>query len=258
MTAVLSALLGLAEEAIIIGGIVFLRVGAMMAVLPAFGERSVPARVRLVLALAFSAITAPAVAPDVATILAGGVGYLSVFSSEIIVGLLLGLAIRLFVLALQTAGAIAAQATSLAQIFGNIIVDPQPAMAHVMIIAGLAIAVILGFHVKVVEYLVLSYDLFGVGHIPASEDVMMWGVGQIGRMFELAFVLSAPFVIVSLLYNLSLGVINRAMPQLMVAFVGAPAITLGALVLLAIILPFLLAAWIAAMDGFFADPFGGF
>jgi len=258
MTEMLAEILGLAEEAILLGAIVFLRVGAMMAILPAFGERSVPERVRLALALAFTAIVAPAVSPEVTRALAEGMPPLAILGSEILVGLLLGLAIRLFVLALQTAGAIAAQATSLAQIFGNIIVDPQPAMAHVMILAGLAIAVILGLHVKVAEFVVLSYAMFPVGRLPGAPDVMGWGVGQTGRMFALAFTLASPFVIVSLLYNLALGVINRAMPQLMVAFVGAPAITLGALALLAIALPFLLTAWIAAMDGFFADPFGGF
>lgn len=258
MTLLLAELMGFAEEALVLGGLVFLRVGAMMAVLPAFGERTVPERIRLVLALAFTAIVAPAVAPALAVARDEGTTWLAFLGSEVLIGLLLGMAIRLFVLALQTAGAIAAQATSLAQIFGNIIVDPQPAMAHVMIVAGLALAVMLGLHVKVVEFVVLSYQLFPAGALPRAEHVMGWGVGQIGRMFSLAFILAAPFVIVSLLYNLALGVINRAMPQLMVAFVGAPAITMGALVLLAISLPFLLAAWIASMDGFFADPFGAF
>ncbi|MDJ1008267.1 MAG: flagellar biosynthetic protein FliR [Paracoccaceae bacterium] len=250
--------MGLAETALVLFAVVFLRVGAAMAILPAFGERSVPERIRLVLALGFTAIVAPAVAPTLGPVLEGSPGYLALLGGEIVVGLLLGLAIRLFVLALQTAGAIAAQSTSLAQIFGNVIVDPQPAMAHVMIIAGLAIAVILGLHVKVVEFLVLSYRLFPAGDLPGADDLMRWGVGHVAQMFGLAFTLAAPFVIVSLLYNLSLGVINRAMPQLMVALVGAPAITLGALVLLAIALPFLLATWVAAMDGFFADPFGAF
>ena len=163
MTELLAGIMGFAEEAVLQGAIVFLRVGAMMAVLPAFGERSVPGRVRLALALAFTGIVAPAVAPETANALAEGLRPLAILGSEVLVGLLLGLAIRLFVLALQTAGSIAAQATSLAQIFGNVIVDPQPAMAHVMIVAGLAIAVMLGLHVKVVEFVVLSSAGF-LGH----------------------------------------------------------------------------------------------
>jgi flagellar biosynthetic protein FliR len=46
------------------------------------------------------------------------------------------------------------------------------------------------------------------------------------------------------------------MPQLMVAFVGAPVITLGGLVLLALSAPLMLGAWLRALDGFLAMPFG--
>lgn len=256
MTGVIASLLDVAEEAVLIGAIVFLRVGAMMAVLPAFGERNVPERIRLVLALAFTLVTAPGAAPPVRLALDADVGPLAILGSEVLAGLVLGLAIRLFVLSLQTAGAIAAQATSLAQIFGNVIVDPQPALSNVMVIAGLALAVLLGLHIKVVEYVLLSYELFRPGQIPNADDLMVWGTAHISQMFTLAFVLAAPFVVVSLLYNLALGAINRAMPQLMVAFVGAPAITMASLLLLAVSLPFLLGAWITAMDGFFDAPFG--
>jgi flagellar biosynthetic protein FliR len=76
----------------------------------------------------------------------------------------------------------------------------------------------------------------------------------VARAFALAFSLAAPFVVASFLYNLALGAINRAMPQLMVAFVGAPVITAGGLVLLALALPALLGVWLAAFDEFLARP----
>ena len=38
---------------------------------------------------------------------------------------------------------------------------------------------------------------------------------QIAHSFGLAFALATPFVIASLIYNLALGVINRAMPRKM-------------------------------------------
>ncbi len=227
----------------------------MMAVLPAFGERSIPERIRLVVALAFTLAIAP-----IAPFAWSGTTderpqLIAILGSEITAGLLLGLAIRFFVLALQTTGAIAAQATSLAQIFGNVVVDPQPALGNVMVLAGLTLAVVLGLHVKVVGYVLLSYELFPSGVMPLAVDVAEWGMSHTAKMFELAFILSAPFILVSLLYNLALGAINRAMPQLMVAFVGAPAITLVALTLLFIAVPVLLSVWSAAMDAFLAGPF---
>ena len=62
MNAVLAEVLALGQGGLMVAGIVFLRVGAAMALLPAFGERSIPERIRLVLALAFTAIVFPAVA----------------------------------------------------------------------------------------------------------------------------------------------------------------------------------------------------
>lgn len=254
MIALVGDLLGLAQSALSTGFAVFLRVGAAMALLPAFGERSVPARVRLGLALAFTAIVGPAVAPALSPVLLGGWPGPAVFMGEVMAGLMLGIGLRLFVLALQTAGAMAAQATSLAQLFGGAAVDPQPAISHLMVVSGLALAVMLGLHVKIAQLFVLSYELMPPGMVPHPAETAGWGTGQIARAFGLAFALAAPFLIGSLIYNLALGVINRAMPQLMVAFVGAPAITAGALILLFLTLPLMLSVWLSALDGFLADP----
>jgi flagellar biosynthetic protein FliR len=72
----------------------------------------------------------------------------------------------------------------------------------------------------------------------------------------LAFTLAAPFVIVSVLYNLTLGIINRAMPQMMVVFVGAPVITLGGLLMLFLLAPGMLNLWMRALEHFVSNPFG--
>ena len=251
MIPALTALTGIAEAALTLGMVVFLRVGAAMAMMPAFGERSVPMRVRLALGLAFTLITAPAVLDRIPD-LAPGIW----LAGEVVIGLALGAVLRLFVIALQLAGAMAAQTVSLAQIFGGEAADPQPAIGHTMVISGLALAVILGLHVKLVAFLVLSYDLLPAGQLPLPSDLMEWGVTRVARAFALGFALAMPFVITSLLYNLTLGVINRALPQLMVAFGGAPAITLGGLALLALSIPLILQVWIQAMDAFLLDPAG--
>lgn len=240
---------GLGAEALLPLALVFLRVGAMMALLPAFGEHSVPQRVRLVLTVAFTAVTAPAVwdqlppRPEIAALLA-----------EAAAGLLLGAGLRLLVMALQMAGTMIAQATSLAQIFGGM-GEPQPAVGHLLVAAGLALAVMAGLHVRVAELLILSYSVFPPGTLPAAADVARWGVAGTGHAFALAFTLAAPFTIAALLYNLALGFINRAMPTLMVSFVGAPALSAGGLVLLALAAPMLLSVWQDALIGFLSNPF---
>lgn len=249
----LATLLGAAQIWLWHGFAVFLRVGAFVALMPAFGERTVPMRVKLVVMLAFVLVVAPAVPLPKSPVDLDGLTILIL--TETLAGLLLGVGIRMFVLALQTAGSIAAQSTSLSQILGGAAADPLPAMGYILIIAGLALAVLTGLHIKAAQLLILSYDMLPMAQFPAGAILSEWGVGQVRQAFSLAFTLAAPFVILSVVYNIALGAINKAMPQLMVAFVGAPVITAGGLFLLAIASPLMLEMWITALDGFLSTPF---
>ena len=228
----------------------FLRVGAVMALLPAFGEQSVPARVRLVLALAFTAVTAPAVAGHHV-----GDAVLVPALAEVLCGLLVGLSLRLMVLALQTAGAIAAQSASLSQLFATAGAEPQPAAGTLFTLAALALAAQAGLHVRAAELIIFSYDLLPAGQIPDAAEVARWGTERGARALSLALSLAAPFVIASVLWNVALGVLNRAMPQLMVSFIGAPALSLGALAMLALATPVLLPVWLDAFHATLRNPF---
>lgn len=252
----MAALLQISQDVLWLHAIVFFRVGPVIGLFPGFGESSVPVRVKLMLALAFTAIVAPAAAPalDIGAVSELDPGW--TILTETLTGLLIGIGLRMFLLALQTAGSMAAQATSLSQILGAAGTTPLPAMGHVLTMGGIALAMILHLHVHVAEMVISTYGLFPVGALPAASEVSEWGVAQVAGAFSLAFSLAAPFVLISVLYNLTLGIINRAMPQMMVVFVGAPVITAGGLVLLFLLAPVMLSVWSLALQEFIANPFG--
>lgn len=256
MTTALAELFGLTPQFFQPVFLVFLRIGAVMALMPAFGEMMVPVRVRLAATLAFTMVVAPAVMPELQPSAIPDQPILILGLAEIITGLALGLSLRLILMALQVAATISAQSTSLSQLLGGASVDPQPAIGFVLLLAALALAAELGLHVQVSMMFIMSYELISPGDPIASGDLARWVVDAVSAAFSFAFTLAAPFVAVSLLYNLALGVINRAMPQLMVAFVGAPAITLGALVLLALTAPLMLWIWIEHFSARIQSPFG--
>lgn len=231
---------------------VFLRVGACFFVLPGLGEQMIPQRVRLGAALAMSVLLTPMLQPQIA--IAGVMPPLEAFFTEALIGLSLGFALRFLVYALQTAGTIAAQATSLSQILGDASPDPIPALGVILSLAGIALIVLTGLHIHMVGAFLQSYEVFPFGQVPGPPDLAEWSIARVGASFSLAFSLSAPFLIASLLYNVALGVINKAMPQLMVAFVGAPAITWGAIALLMVAMPAMLTAWSAAVHATLANP----
>ncbi|MEJ6396365.1 flagellar biosynthetic protein FliR [Yoonia sp. 208BN28-4] len=237
--------------------VVFIRTGAIVSVAPLFGEQSIPVRVKLGVAIAFTLIATPAVAPNVSLNDINLPNAVQFLAPEILTGLFFGIVLRFFVFSLQIAGSMAAQATSLAQIFGGSAgVDPQPAIGHLLVIAGLALAAIMGLHTLLAAYIINSYAIVPVGILIASETVISLGVAEVGRVFALGFCLAAPFLVASLIYNVTLGIINKAMPQLMVSFVGAPAITAGAMLLLVLSAPLMLATWFEALSFFLASPFG--
>jgi flagellar biosynthetic protein FliR len=236
---------------------VFLRVGALVFVAPGFGESYVPTRIKLAISVSFTLIVFPAVEGVASPVPSGFWGVAKLAMPEVLSGLLFGLGLRFFVFSLQIAGSIAGQSTSLAQLFGGANgADAQAAIGHVLVAAGLAMAALMGLHVLFARYILQSYQMVPIGILIPSQTMVSLGVSEVARAFSLGFQLSAPFLIASLIYNVTLGVINRAMPQLMVSFVGAPAITAGAILLLSLGGPLLISIWYQAFYVFVEMPFG--
>lgn len=234
--------------------LVFVRVGAVVALLPGIGEQFIPARIKLVLAFAFALVVWPMIAPGFTTP-APDRPLFAMLLIEAGIGLTLGLSIRLMVFALQLAGSIAAQSTALAQIFGaGVAPDPMPAIGAILMMAGITLAVASGLHVKAAIAIARSYEILPMGLPVPASDVAAWGTARVARAFGLGFSLAAPFVIASFAYNLALGAINRAMPQLMVSFIGAPAITAASLLILMMAAPVILHFWTASLGQILADP----
>lgn len=236
--------------------LVFVRVGAVMALLPGFGEQAIPARVRLALTAAFAIVVWPMLAEDLLAVDAER-SFILLMIIEAVIGLMIGIAIRLMVIALQFAGSIAAQSTALAQIFGaGVAPDPMPAIGNILMMAGLTLAVVANLHVKAALAMAGSYEILPIGAALPADDIATWGVARVAQAFALGFSLAAPFVIAAFAYNLALGAINRAMPQLMVAFIGAPAITAGGILILMMAAPVILMFWSGRLDIVLSDPLG--
>jgi flagellar biosynthetic protein FliR len=244
MNAPLAELVDWAAGQFWVGFAVFLRVGAMMALLPAFGEQAVPARVKIAVTLAATLVVAPALAPAIGPMPASSAALGGILIAEVTTGLLFGLLLRLSVMALATAGALIAQGLSLAQMFGaGPAAEPVPVFSHLLVGAGLALAAALGLHVQAVGYILGSYTPVPFAAGLTGEIALAEAVRGIAACFGTALGLAAPFLIATLVYNLAIGAINRAMPQLMVTFIGAPLLTAGGLALLCIAAPAGLMHW---------------
>jgi flagellar biosynthetic protein FliR len=183
-------------------------------------------------------------APQVPT----GVPLVVLLFGEAFAGFALGFLTRLTLFILSMVGAIVAQSLSLSQIFGaGISEDSNTTISTVLTIAGATLFVTTGLHVLTIELFVETYRLFPAGTVfadNATGRVAEHLIEVSGGAIAFSVSLALPFLLMNLAYNVLLGVLNRAMPQLMVTFVGMPAITLTGLVLLTIGIGGVLTLWL--------------
>lgn len=246
MTASLSSLLTLHVYTYLL---VLCRVGGVFFLMPGFGESFIPARVRLVAALTVSLVlTPPQIGAVVAVpppgLLAAQVG------AEMLIGLAIGVWLRLFLYALFIAGAVIAQQLALNHIFNGVAENiGTSALSNLLVLTGINLFFALNLHGSTLMALAENlHDLpLGIGTVPVELFAGRM-LEAVQSTFSAGIQLALPFLVVGTLLYAALGFINRAMPQLMVFFVAAPAITATGLVLFLIALPMILAHWASGFD----------
>lgn len=257
MAAVLGPDVAMIEALVLLHAGVFARVAAALAVMPGVGERVIPPRVKLGLAIGITLILSPLVREVAGTPPSTPLGLAAILAAEAAAGLVIGFAFRFLVIALQIAGAAAAQSVGIAQLLGGVTAESEPSIATFLMLGGIALAMAVGLHVSVVAALAELYALLPFGLAPAGAELADWGVARVGGTFALGVSLALPFVAVGFAYNLALGALSRAMPQLLVALVGAPLLVGLGLSVLWLALPELFARWAEALAPVFDAPLGG-
>ena len=258
METALAAIFNATEGAVFIAAGVFARVGAALFLVPGLGERSISIRVRLAVALVITALLSPMMAPLVPLSPTTPVALARMLLAEAACGLVIGFSFRLLVFALQTAGMVAAQHISIAQMFGTgVAPQPEPTIATLLSMGGIVLMMMAGLHVHLVASLAGLYNVFPFGEFPLGPDLATWVTERMSETFALGVTLAAPFVAVGFAYNIALGALNRAMPQLLVALVGIPFIVWLGMVILYHVMPALYDRWDESLQRILLDPLGG-
>lgn len=209
--------------------------------MPGIGEQVVPVRARalLLVALAIALASAGFLPPPPVNDIPG---LFSLILTETVIGFSLGAMLRLSIWMLTIAGTVIAQSIGLAQFLGIALEhEAQTVTANLLSMAGAAVLLSANFHVEILASIARLY-----GDIPMGAASMLNGpmlIQGFYSAFSFALLLAWPFVAFNLLYNICLGFINKALPSLMVAFVGAPFMVGAGVALLALSAAGLLIAW---------------
>ncbi len=212
--------------------LVFVRVTAILWLLPLFQSRSVSVTYKAGLALIIAFLLFPSVsAPDLR-----GDGYLMLLAvgQEMLIGLSIGFFVRVLFAMVSAAGEVISMQSGLS--FARSMDSSQ--MASVTVIEQfqslLAMMIFLGIdgHHTVIKGISTSLRQVPPGSIVVRPELFQYLVGSVNGLFSASLRICAPVVATLFLTDLALGILARLIPQVNVFIEGASIkilITLGLL-----------------------------
>lgn len=218
------------------------RILGLVATAPLFGNVSVPARVKIGLAILIGMMIAPAL-PAGPALDPFSLSGLMILMQQMVIGLSMGFAMRIVFAAIEMAGEITGLTMGLG--FATFF-DPQSqgrssAIAQFLSLLMLMLYLAANFHLILISTLVDSFSTMPIsaGGLGSAgfQHMASWG----GRIFSAGVQLSLPIVAALLINNIALGILTRAAPQLNIFGIGFP-IALGVgFIMIAITIPYMAA-----------------
>ena len=201
--------------------LVFVRVTAVLVLAPGFGNRAVPAAVKIALGAALALVLLPVVsaAQPVVDLQMGGLVLLAL--KELAAGLLMGFVTGLVFEGVALAGDLMGfdLGLSLAQLY-----DPETGTANNVISRMLSLTALMVFfaidgHHFILESIYASYRAVPLGAFHVNGALSATLITLAGMTVVVGVKLAAPVLVTSFLLNIGLAVLARVAPQINVLFV---------------------------------------
>lgn len=230
--------------------LLFARLGAMIMLLPGFGEPAVPGQVRLGLALVLAMMLSPVLAERMPAPADTALGMAFQVGGETLVGLMFGAAARMLVSALATAGQIAGleAGLSFAQTADPTMAASGQLLAVFLAVLGVALIFATGLDHMFIAGLAGSYDVIAPGATISTGDAAQLAVDAASASFRVGFQMVTPLIAAGLIFRVGLGVLSRLIPQIQVFFIALPLQVMGGLVVLALGLSTGMLIWLDSLD----------
>lgn len=202
--------------------LVLTRVSGLTMTAPIFGSKDVPARVRVLLALALALLIMPS-QWNVAVAYPGTtLNYLVFIGSELVVGTCLGLGIMILFYGMELSGEIIGYVGGLmmAEAYDPSLDTSTPIISRLLFLVSMSIFVCIGGHRLVMAGLLDTFQTIPPGSGMFGQSITDAFVTLITQSFSLGIRAAMPATIALLLATLVLGLISRTVPQLNVLVLG--------------------------------------
>lgn len=224
------------------------RILALVASAPVLGNEGLPARMKISLAVLITLVVAPTLGP-LPELDPGSGAALIILAQQVLIGLAMGLAMRIVFAAADIAGELIGLQMGLG--FATFF-DPQNANQSPVVSQFLGLLVILAFlsvngHLLMISVLADSFKTLPISAWPGTVTLMtlvQWG----GRIFLAGVLLALPVIAALLIANVALGILTRAAPQLNIFAVGFPVTLAIGFLALMLSLTYMAPSWLRLME----------
>jgi len=215
------------------------RILGLIAAAPLLGSASIPARVRIGLAVGITLLLMPQVkVPDIAPWSGQGVG---VLVTQFLIGSLMGFAIQIAFAVVDFAGEIAGLQMGLgfASFFDPLSASDVPVVAQFLGMVATLLFLSLNGHLLLLSALASSFETIPITAPHLHAGILLSLVESGEQIFLSGFMLALPIIGALLIINLALGVLTRTAPQLNLFSVGFPLTLLAGIATMALVMPYL-------------------
>jgi len=228
------------------------RILGLLAAAPVFNSVAMPKRIRLAFGIVVTLALLP-VLPPMPAIPAGSWVGLAILTQQMLIGILLGLTLRIAFAAIDLAGELIGLQMGLSF---AVFYDPQNAGQTPVLSEFLGLIVTLVFlamngHLLTLSVLAESFKLLPVSATPISAGSFASFLAWSSVLFSAGLLLALPLITALLITNLAMGVLARVAPQLNIFAVGFPVTLTSGFVILMFSIPY----FGAAMENLFDQTF---
>lgn len=211
----------------------FCRVAGLLMTAPVIGTRTVPVRVRIIMAILITAVLFP-VLPEIPNVDPVSSEGILITIQQVMIGISMGVSMRIVFVALEMAG------QAIGQLMGLMLasmVDPTsgnqvPIIGQFYLLLATLLFVAIDGHLVMISVLAQSFNSMPIGTSGISNSSMWEIVIWTGTILKAAVLIALPAIVSLLIVNLSFGVMTRSAPQLNIFAVGFPImIILGVLII---------------------------
>lgn len=247
----------LTTEHILVFTFIFLRISAILALMPVIGERAVPIRVKAGLALLIALLVFPAIRMDIPSLQADAaiVAVVLAMTGEVLIGVIIGFAARLIFAGIQFAGNMIGlqMGLSIANVIDPVSSTQASIIAEFKYLVAMLVYLAVDAHHLFIQAIVDSYRFVMPFGFHFSESLTQFIFMFSRELFVTAVKISAPVMAVLLFSNVALGVVARTVPQINVFIVGMPLQIATGLIVLGLTIPVFVSAVQRALNSLNAD-----